>query len=129
MSESHEKVLARLSEKLSLLNIKRTNYMYSLLHGKDMVHGIPHEVYRTCGKTSCKCARGAKHGPYAAISVNKKGRQKIVLIKKADQNAVMHKAERYKLFQQNLTRIRKIDKEINQILVQLKLDTTSDYIP
>ena len=90
---------------------------------------MPHEVLRKCGKKSCKCNRGGKHGPYPALSVNRLGRQKIVMIKKADAATVLNRADRYKHFQQTLARIRKIDKEINQILVKLKIDTTSDYIP
>lgn len=129
MKKSRKETLSYLTEKLSILNMKRTNYIYNLLHGKNMIHGIPHEVFRKCGKKTCKCNRGTKHGPYPALSVNKQGRQKIVMIKKADVSSILHGAERYKLFQQNLTRIRKIDKEINHILVKLKIDTTSDYIP
>jgi len=90
---------------------------------------MPHEVLRKCGKKSCKCNRGIKHGPYPALSVNRQGRQKIVMIKKADAASVLNGAERYKHFQQTLARIRRIDKEINQILVKLKIDTTTDYIP
>jgi len=83
MNKSRRETLPYLIEKLSILNIKRTNYIYSLLHGKEMIHGMPHEVLRKCGKKTCKCN----------------------------------------------TRIRRIDKEINQILVKLKIDTTTDYIP
>ena len=129
MNKSRRETLPYLIEKLSILNIKRTNYIYSLLHGKEMIHGMPHEVLRKCGKKTCKCNTGTKHGPYPALSVNKQGRQKIVMIKKADATSVLNGAERYKLFQQTLARIRRIDKEINQILVKLKIDTTTDYIP
>jgi len=129
MNKSRKETLPYLIEKISVLNIQRTNYLYSLLHGKEMIHGMPHEVLRKCGKKSCKCNRGIKHGPYPALSVNRQGRQKIVMIKKADAASVLNGAERYKHFQQTLARIRRIDKEINQILVKLKIDTTTDYIP
>jgi len=129
MNKSRRDTLPYLVEKISILNIKRTNYIYSLLHGKDMIHGMPHEVLRKCGKKNCKCNRGEKHGPYHALSVNRQGRQKIVMIKKADTPSVLDGAERYKHFQQTLAKIRRIDKEINQILVKLKIDTTTEYIP
>jgi hypothetical protein len=129
MNKSRRETLPYLIEKISILNIKRTNYIYSLLHGKEMIHGMPHEVLRKCGKKTCKCNSGTKHGPYPALSVNKQGRQKIVMIKKADATSVLSGAERYKHFQQTLARIRRIDKEINNILVKLKTDTTTDYMP
>ncbi len=121
--------LSFLKEKLSRLNTQRTNYIISILHGKEMVFGMPLRVYRKCGKKNCKCNRGKRHGPYPALSVNKQGKQKIVMIKKTDTSSVMYGAEIYKHYQLTLAKIRKIDKDINKILVQLKSDTTSDYIP
>ncbi len=129
MNTSRKDTLPYITEKLSILNMRRTYFMYSLLHGESMVHGMPHEVYKSCGKKTCRCNRGAKHGPYPALSVHSQGRQKIVMIKKSDVSSVLHRAERYKQYQKTLARIRRIDKEINQILVTLKNDHTVDYIP
>jgi len=127
--KSRRETLPYLIEKISILNIKRTNHIYSLLHGKEMIHGMPHEVLRKCGKKNCKCNKGSKHGPYPALSVNRQGSQKIVMIKKADAASVLDCAKRFKHYQQTLARIRRIDKEINHILVKLKMDNTTDYIP
>jgi hypothetical protein len=129
MVELNLDTLASLTEQLYELNMKRSDYIFSLLHGKEMVHGMPLEVFRKCGKSNCRCSTGMQHGPYPALSVNKHGKQKIVMIKKADVSSVLTEAERYKHFQQSLSKIRRIDKEINQILVKLKIDSTSDYIP
>ncbi len=116
-----------LLKKLSSLNDQRSRYIFSLVQGKDMVHGLPHEVYRKCGKSNCKCARGELHGPYNALSVNKDGGHKIIMVKQADAGTVMKKSRRYKYFQQTLARIRKIDKEIGRILEQIKTAATSSY--
>ena len=121
--------LSFLKEKLFRLNTQRTNYIISILHGKEMVFGMPLRVYRKCGKKNCKCNTGKSHGPYPALSVNKQGKQKIVMIKKTDTSSVLYGAEIYKHFQRTLAKIRKIDKDINNILVQLKNDTTTDYNP
>ncbi len=116
-----------LLQKLSLLNDQRTRYLFSLVQKKPMVHGLPHEVYRKCGKPNCKCARGELHGPYNALSVNKDGGHKIVMVKQADSGKIMKQARRYKYFQQTLARIRKIDKEIGETLEQIKAVATSSY--
>ncbi len=121
--------LSSLTEKLTRLNMQRANYIISILHGKEMVLGMPHRVYRKCGKKNCKCYTGKRHGPYPALSVNKQGKQKIVMIKKSDRSSVLSGAERYKHYQRTLAKIRKIDKEINNTLVKLKIDTTTNYIP
>ena len=32
-------------------------------------------VYRRCGKTTCKCTKGEKHGPYPSIQINVKNKK------------------------------------------------------
>ena len=112
--------------KLSALNMERTKCIFSLLQDKPMVHGLPHDVFRKCGKPNCKCVRGSLHGPYPAISVNKDGKQKMVMIKKAD-FAVLKKSKRYKYYQRTLARIRKINREIDELLEIIKEETLDIY--
>jgi hypothetical protein len=102
---------------LSDLNQLRTKYIFSLLHGKDMVHGLP----------NCKCTKGNRHGPYAALSINKHGKQKISLIRKADTLPVMKKARRYRYYQKTLSKIRKINRAIDRLLENIKAETTNEY--
>ena len=116
-----------LLEKLSSLNNERTRCIYSLVQNKPMVHGLPHEVYRKCGKPNCKCVKGEPHGPYNALSVNKGGRHKIVMVKQADAGTIMKKSRRYKYFQKTLGRIRKINKNIDEVLEQIKAAITDSY--
>ena len=116
-----------LLKKLSLLNDQRTRYIFSLVQKSPMVHGLPHEVYRKCGKSNCKCARGEMHGPYNALSINKDGGHKIVMVKQSDAAHIMKKSRRYRYVQQTLARIRKIDKEIGEILEQIKVSAIVSY--
>ena len=112
---------------LSDLNRQRTNYIFSLVHGKFLVHGLPHMVFRRCGKSNCKCKRGYLHGPYHALSVNKDGKKKIVMIKKTDEEAILKEAKRYQYYQKKMVQIRKINKEVDKLLEKLKLTTIKDY--
>ena len=114
-------------QKLSILNKQRTKHIFSLTHGNPMVHGLPHNVFRKCGKNNCRCATGARHGPYPALSVNKEGRQKIVMIKKADVGTILEEAGRYKYFQETLAKIRRINKEVDVLLEKIKLSTIRSY--
>lgn len=116
-------------KKLNRLNDLRTKHIFMLTHGKPMVHGMPLEVYRKCGKPNCRCSEGHPHGPYDALSINRAGRQKIVIVKQIKRKEVMKEARRYKHFQQTLATIRKINKEIDLTLEELKSDLTKDYIP
>ena len=92
-----------------------------------MVFGLPLEVYRKCGKANCKCNQGKRHGPYPALSVNKGGKQKIVMVKKKDAAIVIKQSKRYRYFQQTLAKIRRINREINEVLEELKADVIGDY--
>ncbi|HDK42748.1 MAG TPA: hypothetical protein ENG87_05170 [Candidatus Pacearchaeota archaeon] len=114
-------------QKLYILNKQRTKHIFRLVHGKPMVLGLPHNVFRKCGKSNCKCAKGERHGPYPALSVNKDGKQKIVMIKKADVAFVLEEANRYKYYQETLAKIRRINKEIDELLGQIKLSTIRSY--
>jgi hypothetical protein len=116
-----------LLKKLSSLNDRRSRYIFSLVQAEPMVRGLPHEVYRKCGKPNCRCARGELHGPYNALSVNKDGKQRIVMVKKADAGTVMKKSRRYRYFQRTLVRIRKINKEIDEIMEQIWAAATESY--
>jgi len=125
-SRSHTDV-REIKKKLSLLNEQRTEYIFSLVHGKPMVLGLPHMAFRKCGKKMCKCYKGYPHGPYVALSVNKNGKQKIVTLKKTDAAHVHKKAKRYRHFQETMARIRKINKEMDYLLNTIKIATTSEY--
>lgn len=92
-----------------------------------MVHGMPHKVFRKCGKHNCKCAKGELHGPYHALSVNKDGKQRIVMIKKADVFDVWEKAKLYRSYKESLANIRRINKEIDKLLEKVKSATTRSY--
>jgi hypothetical protein len=119
--------LKELKRKLTILNNERIVHMRSLTHGKPLIHGLPYKVFRKCGKSNCKCAVGEKHGPYPALAVNKNGRQRTVMVKKKDVLVVEQKAERYRRFQQTLARIRRINKEIDKLLEQVKVESIETY--
>ena len=101
--------------------------MFSLAQGKPMIHGLPYEVFRRCGKANCKCVSAEKHGPYQALAVNRNGKQRTVMVKKKDQLVVGQKAERYRHFQQTRARIRSINREIDKLLEQVKAESIESY--
>ena len=116
-----------IKKKLSTLNEERTHLIFSLVHAKSMVHGLPHSVYKKCGKKNCRCNRGRLHGPYPALSINKNGRQRIVMLKKDSDALLQKRAKRYRHFQETLAKIRKINRGIDYLLNIIKLTTTARY--
>jgi hypothetical protein len=123
----NSKEIRSIIKALSNLDRQRTSYIFSLVHGKSLVHGLPHNVFRRCGKNNCKCKRGLLHGPYLALSVNKSGKKKIVMVKKNDTGTVLKEAKRYQYYQKKLVQIRKINREIDGLLEKLKAATIKNY--
>jgi len=119
--------ISQIRQRLLILNRERAKHVSSLVHGKPMVLGIPHYVYRRCGNKNCKCAKGQKHGPYPALSVNKDGGRKIVMIKKDDALIVLEESRRYKHYQETLAKIRRVHKETDELLEELKKLTIRSY--
>lgn len=119
--------IKNIKKQLSHLNEERTRHIFSLVHGKPLIHGFPHIVYKKCGNRRCRCHKGNLHGPYPALSINKNGKQKIVMLKKNDHVRIQKKAKRYRYFQKTLARIRKINREIDHLLNTIKTETAEDY--
>jgi len=125
--EKHRRDISLITKKISVLNQLRTGYIFNLVHGKPMVHGSSHDVFRRCGKKNCRCAEGKLHGPFPALSVNKNGKKKIVMIKKSDGPLILKESKRYRYFQNTLSKIRRINKEIDLLLSEVKIKTIRDY--
>lgn len=119
--------IKEVQKRLAELNEERSRHIFSLVHGLPMIHGLPQEVFRRCGKTNCKCSAGRRHGPYTALSVNKDGKQKIVMVRKKDAVIVTKKSRRYRYYQQTLAKIRKINREIDKALEEIKTATIESY--
>ena len=124
---STNKEIKSIVKALSNFDRQRTRYIFSLVHGKPLVHGLPHNVFRRCGKSNCRCNRGLLHGPYLALSVNRSGKKKIVMVKKTDTAAILKEAKRYRYYQNKIVEIRKINREIDGLLERLKLLTINNY--
>ena len=112
---------------ISKLNEQRTKHIFSLVHGKSLIRGLSHEVYRRCGKKNCKCSEGKLHGPYPALSINTRGKKRVVMIKRSDAPVVLKEAKRYHYFQKALAGIRTANREIDMLLGLLKEKTIRDY--
>ena len=73
--------------------------MEELLDADGMVAGSFVTLARTCGKPTCRCARGEKHeGKY--LSRSEGGRTRLAYVPAGDEVDVATKAERYRQFRQ-----------------------------
>lgn len=114
-------------KKISNLIQRKNKILFRLIDGKPMIYGFPYKLFKKCGKPTCKCASGEKHGPYPALSVCREGKQKIVMVRKNDHLIIFEQAKRSQQFQKVVADIRKINTEIDELLKQYKEMTTMEY--
>jgi hypothetical protein len=119
--------LSRLRQKIYQSRKIRGRYIEKLLHPKPMIIGSLYEVYKTCSKPNCSCKEGKKHGPFPALSVSIKGRRSLRMVRKKDLPAVREKAKAYQAFQQGLASVRKLTKEIDYMLEEIKAEYLEEY--
>jgi hypothetical protein len=119
--------LSQLRQKIQQAMEKRRKHIEKLLHPKQMIIGSLYEVYKTCSKPNCSCKEGKKHGPFPALSVSIKGKRSLKMVRKEDLPAVREKAEAYQAFQQGLASVRKLTKEIDSMLEEIKTEYLEQY--
>ena len=57
-------------------------------HKTEPLPGVLVAEYRTCGKPSCRCARGERHGPYWRRYWREEGRRRRSYVRAADAERV-----------------------------------------
>jgi len=104
------------------LSVRRERLTRKLLCPGSMIEGCIHLIYKKCGKESCHCKDGQKHGPYTAIVRKVDGKSKLTYVDRLD---IIDKAKAYKKHNKRLALLRKINEEIFSYLRYLRdLNTT-----
>ena len=51
-----------------------------------LLAGTPVRTFKTCGKATCRCARGGefRHGPYLAVQIKRDGKQRNLTLTKSE---------------------------------------------
>ena len=101
--------------KLSTLALqKRREWLTKLLPPLDQVlRGSLMERYLTCGKPTCKCARGERHGPVWYLSVTLDQSHRTGSTVPAEQlQQVRHWIENYQQVKEHLEKISDINREL-----------------
>ena len=112
-----KKIIFDLSERRSILTRK-------LLSPDAMIEGCIHTIYKKCGKATCHCKDGIKHGPYTAIVRKVGGVSKLTYVDKLD---VIDKAKAYKRYNKRLASLRKINEKIFSYIRYLRDINTTAY--
>lgn len=113
--------ISRLRQNISLLRTRRTNLENKALRSRAMVRGSLLELMRKCGKPGCKCQRGELHGPNFYLSLPKPGKRSWMLPVPRDKIKVLKSLNlHYHDFQHALTEIRRLNEEIESLLLAIR---------
>ncbi len=123
------KKFSSIRQQVYLLQKEKNKIIWDLLNSLpvDMIAASLSYVYRRCGKATCKCQRGEKHGPYPAIQIKVKNKRTIKMIKKNDVDEIEKKVTQYKEYQDGLAKINKLHKEIHELLQEAKNENLEEY--
>ena len=103
-----DRVRARLADQRALV--------FRLLHLREQLPGSLFARYGTCGKETCSCRTGAKHGPYFVLTTRSGGRGGFQYLEDAQAEEAKDLVERHRQFQEGLRQLRKVSAEIVSML-------------
>jgi hypothetical protein len=102
--EIRKRVRARLAEQRRLVQ--------SLLKLREQIQGSLFARYGECGKETCSCRQGHKHGPYYVLSMRSGGKGAFAYLEGTRLEAARDLVERHKEFQRGFRRLKKLNLEL-----------------
>ena len=112
--------ISKIRQKVRQLREVRSRLEKNNMNMGPMVEGSLITHYKPCGNKRCKCARGELHGPYWYLSTQKERKTRLKYIPKQKLKRVSQLANTYKEFQRNIQEIRSLNKEIDELLKQIR---------
>ena len=101
---------------------------FKSLYTDPLIHGIPGEVYRTCGRKNCKCFndKDQRHGPYKVIQIPLSGKKKQVSIPKGKEH-LWTMAKNYQYQIRRLAELRVLCVELGNIITEAINERVQEY--
>jgi hypothetical protein len=88
----------------------------SLLALREQLQGSLFARYGTCGKETCVCRHGQKHGPYYVLSTRGRGQGAFAYLQGGQLAAARSLVLRYRAFRRGLRRLKKVNLELVGLL-------------
>lgn len=102
------RVRARLAEQRALVE--------SLLDLREQLGGSLFARWGQCGKPSCACREGRKHGPYYVLSTRSGGRGGFAYLQVAEAEQARDLVDRHREFREGLRKLHKINVQLVELL-------------
>ena len=114
------KDLSKIRQRVGKLIRERDCLERDNLHLRDIIKGTVIKHYKKCGSKRCICKEGKLHGPYWYLSYKEENKSNLKYINKKDLVRISRLAGNYKKFQSNITRIKRINKEIGKLMGEIR---------
>ena len=87
-----------------------------LLQQRDQLQGSLFPRYGTCGKATCVCRTGRRHGPYYVLSSRTAGRGAFAYLDADEVARARDLLARHRRFRRGMARLRRINAEVVALL-------------
>jgi len=101
-------VRSRLREQAALVRL--------LLRLREQLQGSLFSRYGLCGKATCVCRTGRKHGPYYVLSSRHEGRGSFAYLDAEEVSRARELLARHREFRRGLVRLRRLNRELVDLL-------------
>jgi hypothetical protein len=108
--------LQDLRKRITLRMATQRALVRSLLDQREQLQGSLFARWGECGKETCACRQGRKHGPYYVLSLRGGGKGAFAYLEGAKLREARGLVERYKIFRRGLRELRKINLDIVVLL-------------
>jgi hypothetical protein len=112
--------MSRLRREADELLAEARGIVGEMLHPAAMIAGSFYQMYKKCGRPCCRCTEGQLHGPYPVISLSEGGRRSSRSVPRDREQQVRKAADRYRDFQRNIRRVRRIFRRIERIVMEIR---------
>ena len=114
-------------KQIEQLESRRAEIVESVMGIREMIRGSFSTVYRKCGKSNCRCAKGVGH-PADQIVFLQGSRSKCRIVPKQEVPWVKSMTENRRLFRRQRQQLRKIEKAIHKEMDELEAEIISSSI-
>ena len=105
-----------LNRRIRLRMARQRALVEALLELREQLQGSLFIRYGECGKETCACRQGRKHGPYYVLSLRGGGRGGFAYLQGGKVREARTLVRRYRSFRGGLRRLRKVNLEIVALL-------------
>jgi Family of unknown function (DUF6788) len=109
---SPEAIRRRAREKL----LEQRELVEELLHEREQLQGSLFARYGVCGKESCACREGRKHGPYYVLSTRSGGKGGFAYLEGHHAEEARELVKRHRAFKAGMRRLKRIGEQLVVLL-------------